>query len=77
MFFYRFKFFNKDDKLIGSCQNLTDYKFKEAVVKFNYKFVGKNNEYQFLNEDEMISAVKVGMRKTSSVVDIQFILAKI
>lgn len=47
------------------------------MLKFNYKFVSKNNEYQFLNEDEIISAVKLGMRKTSSIVDIQFILAKI
>ena len=70
LFFYRFKFYNKDEKLIGSCQNLSDQKFKDAILKFNYKFVSKNNEYQFVNDDEIIAAIKLGMRKSSSIVNI-------
>lgn len=46
-------------------------------MKFGYKFIAKNNEYQFVNEDEVIAAVKLGMRKTSSIVSIQFIISKI
>lgn len=77
LFFYRFKFYNKEDWLIGYVQNLTDKQFKDCVVKYGYKFVCKNNEYQFVNDDEVIAGVKVGMRKTSSVVAIQFIISKI
>lgn len=77
LFFFRFKFFNKEDKMIGSVQNLTDSQFKDAIVKFGYKFIAKNNEYQFINEDEVIAGVKLGMRKTSSIVSIQFIVSKI
>ena len=77
MFFYRFKFFDKNDKLIGSCQNLSEKQFQDSVVKMDFKFVKKNSEYQFINDDEIITAVKLGMRKTSSIVTIQFILARI
>ena len=62
LFFFRFKFFNRDERLVGQVQNLTDAQFKDAIVKQNYKFVSKNNDYHFVNEDEVISAIKLGMR---------------
>ena len=36
LFFFRFKFYNRDDRVIGTAQNLSDEQFKEAILKLNY-----------------------------------------
>lgn len=81
LIFYRFKFYGKpkDDEDYGPpiavVQNLTDVQYARAITRDGFKFIRKSREYQYIDpERETIVALKIGVRSSGSLVNIQFII---
>ena len=77
LIFYKFLFKNKAGRVVGSVQNMSDDDFKSQVVTNRMKFIRKDKQYAFVNDNEVICGMQVGLRKTQSLVHISFIIQKI
>lgn len=77
LFFYRFVFKGRDGKSLGSIQNMADNVFQETVRKGGFRLCQKKKSAALVEEEEVIAAVKLGLRQTSSIVNVQFIIGKL
>jgi hypothetical protein len=75
MFCYAFKFHGQDGRLIDSVQNIQDHVLNQAIKKGQYKLVKHKEEEIVLGVAEIIAAVRIGTRKSSSIVSLQFLVS--
>lgn len=77
LFVYKITFRGKDDRELGTIQNLPDRLLNSHLFMSCFKLKRKFDDYARVDDDEIITAVKLGVRQTYSLVNVQFILSKI
>ena len=68
LFFYRFQFITKEGTQLGQIQNMSDKLLQQAISRAGYQLVDKKQASSELAENEIIVAIKLALRKSSSIV---------
>lgn len=77
LFYYSFKFYSHSGIFLGQIENMSEQLFQQTIINGRYRFKEKKRDCFMLSESELIAAVRLGLRKSTSIVNIQFAIAKI
>ena len=75
LFFYSITFIGHEGNTVGHVQNIQDHVFRQALFKGKYNLIKTREDDFALAQNEIISAIRLGMRKSTSIVCIQFLIS--